>query len=166
MGYIRISINIFGLGEPNNDGVLNRGKARAFLQHCLELQKKLYFLLQVTSGSSCRETDMAVTQVCKTSAACRNVFITNGQSFIALLYNKVRSAQERRERPVARFLDKVTAGILMCYASIIRQLEALIVSEMVLENDKERQKNINSTVHREAVFSIDGDNFGAEVLRK
>lgn len=155
----------------DGDGKFKRREGKLFLEFCEKLQKKLYFLPQVCSGSPARATEISGAHVCNTSAAVRNVFLHNGTSSLALFYHKGRRAQEGKGRPIARFSDKVTSALFIAYLGVIRPLETVIVSQVLRELDAEENGNeanvyVKANEQRDVLFACSGELVGGDVLRK
>ena len=143
----------------DKDGEPRRAECRKYLDWCEQLQKKIVALLQTCSGGPGRATEVGVLQVCNTAEASRHIFISKGQVFIMCSYHKGRSMNEGVGKPVARFPDSVTSGILLVYLLIIRAVEVVVVDRHVMITSE-------STEHRDFLFACRGVCAKAPALRE
>jgi superfamily II DNA or RNA helicase len=74
----------------------------------------------------------------------RNLFLCDGQLVLSTFYSKTRSLNDGASKPVARFPDAVTSGLLLLYLAVVRPLEFGVVKSMAavaggsLEVDEQR----------------------------
>lgn len=101
-----------------------------FLESCELFQKKILMLIQLTSGAPSRATEIAVTRVVNDAIGGRNMFISDGQVVISTFYSKTRSMNDGASKPIARFPDAVTSGLILLYAMVVRPLEFCLVKAM------------------------------------
>ena len=142
------------------DGGLKNKEAVMFLDACEDLQKNLVGLLQVCSGSPARATEVCVVQVCNTDLAGRHLFISGGRLIFTSSYHKGRSMSDGVGKPIARYPDAVTSGILLVYLIVVRPLEIVVV-EAVCGNGNPRRV----TEHRDFLFASRGRYVEAKTLR-
>ncbi|CDF39181.1 ATP-dependent DNA helicase RecQ putative [Chondrus crispus] len=127
----------------HGDNTVNVDAAKEFLKCCDELQSYLYVLLQTCSGAPARATEISSMRICNSTFGPRNIFINGGMLFTVISYHKSRSMHGGVARPVARFPDMDTAGLLMVYIMVIRPLEATVVQ---LIHDASQNKEMETAV--------------------
>ena len=135
----------------------------AFLNACEELQTLLVALLQVCSGSPARATEACILQVCNTDLAGRHLFISRGQVLFTSSYHKGRNMDGGVGKPVARFPDAVTSGLLLVYLIVVRPLETVVV-KAICGNEDPGTKQV--TEHRDYLFASRGRYMDARSLRE
>lgn len=118
-----------------SDTSLNEDKARAYLQDCESLQEHIYTLLQVCSGAPARASELGILRVCNTAVGRRNIFTQAGLVFTVITYHKGRNVHDGVGRPIARYPDAVTAGILLIYLTVIRPVEYALVDLLAKPNE-------------------------------
>lgn len=140
----------------NAQGEFDLKKTKNFADKCEELQRVIYVLLQTCSGAPARATELRVLQICNSPTACRNLYFSNGQLFSATFYHKCRNMQDGIGKPIVRYPDAVTAGILMAYLVIVRPVEQALVQALDQDcykaGDKPSEVEISSTDHRDFLF--------------
>ena len=133
-----------------------------FLDACEKLQKNIVTLLQTCAGSPGRASEVSVLQICNTENATRHIFISKGQVFYACSYHKGRSMAEGAGKPVARFPDAVTSGIMVVYLLIVRAVETVVVDLQILSCEGA----VSSTEHRDFLFASRGKFVEPRVVRE
>jgi len=113
------------LMNPGN--IVNVEACKHFLSQCEDIQKYILVLSQLTSGSPSRASEIAVTRVVNDALGTRNVFISGKMLVFASSYTKTRSLNDGREKPIARFPDAVTSGLVLVYLTVVRPVEFCIV---------------------------------------
>ena len=162
----------------HGDNTLNVQTAKSFLKCCDELQSYLYVLLQTCSGAPARATEISTMRICNSSIGLRNIFISGGMLFTVISYHKSRSVHGGVGRPVARFPDMDTAGLLMVYMVVIRPLEATVVQLLHDATQNEETEtavptsdltpnvaNSVGTRHRDYLFASRGTRVTVDRLR-
>ncbi|CDF40458.1 ATP-dependent DNA helicase RecQ family protein [Chondrus crispus] len=161
-----------------SDTSLNEDKARAYLQDCESLQEHIYTLLQVCSGAPARASELGILRVCNTAVGRRNIFTQAGLVFTVITYHKGRNVHDGVGRPIARYPDAVTAGILLIYLTVIRPVEYALVDLLAKPNEvpegssvrKFDHVHVDSAIslgerHRDHLFASRGEPFGICRLR-
>ncbi|CDF33431.1 ATP-dependent DNA helicase, RecQ family [Chondrus crispus] len=161
-----------------SDTSLNEDKARAYLQDCESLQEHIYTLLQVCSGAPARTSELGILRVCNTAVGQRNIFTQAGLVFTVITYHKGRNVHDGVGRPIARYPDAVTAGILLIYLTVIRPVEYALVDLLAKPNEvpegssvrKFDHVHVDSAIslgerHRDHLFASRGEPFGICRLR-
>lgn len=143
---------------------LRRKEGMQFLDSCEKLQSILSVLVQVCSGAPARATELGVVKFCNTAAASRNVFISQGQLVISVYFDKSRSMHDGVGKPIARYTDSVTAGLLPVYLCVVRPIECAVIQELLLSGDVS-QENLSATEHRDFIFSRRGLAASPDCLR-
>ncbi|CDF38743.1 RecQ helicase [Chondrus crispus] len=109
----------------DGQGNFNLKKTKDFINKCEELQRVIYVLPQICSGAPARASEVGAVQICNSSTACHNLYLSNGQLFSAIFYHKSRNMHEGLGKPIVRYPDAVTAGIIMAYLIVVRPVEGL-----------------------------------------
>jgi hypothetical protein len=112
------------------DEKLNVEACNSFLSSCETIQKKLLALCQLTGGSPSRASEIATTRIVNDAVGTRNLFLSGGMVVLASTYTKTRSMNNGLDKPIARFHDAVTSGLLLTYLTTVRPLEGCIVSAL------------------------------------
>lgn len=124
-----------------DDNTLNLSAAITFPQNCEELQEKIYVVLQTCSSAPARATEIGILRVRNNSIGARNIFFFAGRLFTVVTYHKGSNMNEGPSCPIARFPDRVTAGILIVYIMVIRPLEVAVTQAL--------QANIHGRIEEE-----------------
>lgn len=153
----------------NAEGGLKENAAKEFLSKCEDLQRIIYVLLQVCSGTPARASEAAVIQICNSSTACRNLYVSKGQLFSAIFYHKSRNMEDGVGKPIVRYPDAVTAGIIMVYLMMVRPLETAVVYLLNAAREEELATTGDSDGlcrdHRDFLFASRGRPVGGDRLR-
>jgi superfamily II DNA/RNA helicase len=116
-----------------DDNELKLETCAKFMEACESFQRKLLVLVQLTSGAPSRATEIAVTRVVNDAMGGRNLFLCDGQIVISTFYCKTRSMNDGASKPIARFPDAVTSGLLLKYLMIVRPLEFCLFKALALK---------------------------------
>jgi hypothetical protein len=134
------------------EGNLKLDRCAQFLESCESLQCKLLALIQLTSGAPSRATEIAVTRVVNDAMGSRNLFLCDGQLVISMFYFKTILMNDGTSKPIARFPDAVTSGLLIRSLMIVRPLEFCLLKEMASKTGGD----IGINEHRVYLFSRGG----------
>lgn len=130
---------------------LDKEEARQYVEDCQKMQAWIYVLCQLTGGGPARSTEAAIIQCRNTSLGPRNIILTKGQIAIASFYHKGRSKAGGISKPILRFPDAVTGGVMTVYLLLIKPFEMALARKLGLGPAEEE-----AWVDQDMLFSYRG----------
>lgn len=142
---------------------INRKNGMDYLEQCTKYQLMLYTLIQLTCGGPARATEMSAMNLKNDVAGQRNVFIFQGRVLFASSYHKGREKLGGLGKPIARFPDSVTAGLVVVYACFVHPFSNVILKALEIGPRSPDCGSLDTQHTR--LFSENGTELGPEALR-